>query len=191
MQNPDSKLANGLMLVGERLIASGINSPLRNRYSTRIFLQALPRPLLALPNWLKRTSFANTTGLAVALLAIHRGAKRRYIIAVLVALRPVNTACMAEQNHASERGAVIRMLRVGRGSQLHTRQRNLDAGKDIVRPSMSSASSSLLKSESPISGSFKVQRFVGGHGGGGCGISVHHRHKKSSCVWGSVRRLPC
>ena len=40
------------MLVGERLIASGINSPLRSRYSTRMFLQALPRPLLALPNWL-------------------------------------------------------------------------------------------------------------------------------------------
>ena len=29
-----------------------INSPLRSRYSTRMFLQALPRPLLALPNWL-------------------------------------------------------------------------------------------------------------------------------------------
>ena len=42
----------GLMLVGERLIASGINSPLRSRYSTLIFLQALPRPLPALPNWL-------------------------------------------------------------------------------------------------------------------------------------------
>ena len=42
----------GLMLVGERLIASGINSPLRSKYSTRIFLQALPRPLAALPNWL-------------------------------------------------------------------------------------------------------------------------------------------
>ena len=34
------------------------------------------------------------------------------------------------------------------------------------------------------------ERLVGGHGGGGCGVSVHHRHKKSSCVWGSVRRLP-
>lgn len=135
----------------------------------------------------------NTTGLAVALLAIHRGAKRRYIIAVLVALRPVNTACMAEQNHASERGAVIRMLRVAVGNLKlqHAASGNLDAGKRH-RQAVHVLSEFLI-AEIGIAhfGQFKVQRFVGGHGGGGCGISVHHRHKKSSCVWGSVRRLPC
>ena len=27
-------------------------------------------------------------------------------------------------------------------------------------------------------GQHKIQRFVGGHGGGSCGVSIHHRHKK-------------
>ena len=128
----------------------------------------------------QRASLANTTGLTVALLAIHRGAKRRHIIAVFIALRPVGTACVVEQNHAGESGAVIRVLRVaGRQFKLqHAACGNLDAGKGHRKavPILGK----FLAAEIGIAhfGQHKIQRFVGGHGGGGCGVSIHHRHKK-------------
>ena len=117
---------------------------------------------------------------ALALLAIHRGAERRHIIAVFIALRPVGTACVVEQNHAGERGAVIRVLRVaGRQFKLqHAACGNLDAGKGHRKavPILGK----FLAAEIGIAhfGQHKIQRFVGGHGGGGCGVSIHHRHKK-------------
>ena len=79
----------------------------------------------------QRTSLADTTGLTVALLAVHRRTKRRYIIAVLITLRPVGAACVIEQNHTGESGAVIRVLRVAGGQfkLQHTACGNLDAGK--------------------------------------------------------------
>ena len=132
----------------------------------------------------QRTSLANTTGLTVALFAVYRGAERRHIIAVFIVLRPVGTACVVEQNHAGESGAIIRVLRVtGRQFKLqHAACGNLDAGKGHRKavPILGK----FLTAEIGIAhfGQHKIQRFVGGHSSGGCGISVHHRHKKSSCV---------
>ena len=52
----------------------------------------------------QRTGRTGATGFTVALFAVHRGAERRHIIAVFIALRPVGTACVVEQNHAGEWG---------------------------------------------------------------------------------------
>ena len=130
----------------------------------------------------QRTGFADTTGFTVALFAVYRGAERRYIVAVLIALRPVGAACVIEQNHAGESGAVIWVLRVAGGQfkLQHAACGNLDAGKGHRKavPILGK----FLTAEIGIAhfGQHKIQRFVGGHGGGGCGVSVHHRHKKSS-----------
>lgn len=128
----------------------------------------------------QRTGRTGATGFTVALFAVHRGAKRRYIVVVLVTLRPVGAACMVVQNHAGESGAVIRVLRVaGRQFKLqHAACGNLDAGKGHRKavPILGK----FLAAEIGIAhfGQHKIQRFVGGHGGGGCGVSIHHRHRK-------------
>ena len=85
-----------------------------------------------------------------------------------------------KQNHAGESGAVIRVLRVaGRQFKLqHAACGNLDAGKGHRKavPILGK----FLAAEIGIAhfGQHKIQRFVGGHGGGGCGVSIHHRHRK-------------
>ena len=91
---------------------------------------------------------------------------------------------MVVQDHAGECGAVIRVLRitVGNLELQHTAGGNLDAGKGHGEPVR--IFSKFLATEIGIAhfGQHKVQRLVGGHGGSGCGVSVHHRHKRSSCV---------
>ena len=84
------------------------------------------------------------------------------------------------------------MLRVTVGNLKlqHTARRNLDAGKghgQTVR-----ILGKFLATEIGIAhfGQLKIQRFVGGHGGGGCGVSVHHRHKNPPVCWGSIKQLP-
>ena len=138
------------------------------------------------------TGGASATGFSIALFAIHRRTKRRYIVIVLVTLRPVGAACMVVQNHPGECGTVIRMLRIAVGNLelQHTAGGNLDAGERHCQAVHVLGQFFVAELSLSNFGQLKVQRFVGGHGSGSGGVSVHHRHKKSSCVWGSVRRLP-
>ena len=99
---------------------------------------------------------------------------------------------MVVQNHPGECGTVIRMLRVAVGNLKlqHAASGNLDAGKRHRQAVHVLSEFIIAEIRIAHFGQLKVQRFVGGHGSGSGGVSVHHRHKKSSCVWGSVRRLP-
>ena len=142
----------------------------------------------------QRTGRTGATGFTVALFAVHRGAKRRYIVVVLITLRPVGAACMVVQNHPGECGTVIWMLRIAVGNLelQHSACGNLDAGKRHCQAVPILGKFFVAELSLSNFGQHKVQRLVGGHGGGGCDISVHHRHNKSSCVYGqhqAVARL--
>ena len=87
---------------------------------------------------------------------------------------------MVEQNHACECGAVIRVLRVSGGQfkLQHAACGNLDAGKGHRKAVHVLGKFFVAELGLSHFGQLKVQRLVGGHGGSGCGVSVHHRHKK-------------
>ena len=93
---------------------------------------------------------------------------------------------MVVQNHPGECGTVIRMLRIAVGNLelQHSACGNLDAGKRHCQAVHVLGKFFVAELSLSNFGQFKIQRLVGGHGGGGCGVSVHHRHKKFSYVCG-------
>ena len=87
---------------------------------------------------------------------------------------------MVVQNHPVECGTVIRMLRIAVGNLelQHSASGNLDAGKRHCQAVHVLGKFFVAELSLSNFGQFKIQRLVGGHSGGGCGVSIHHRHKE-------------
>ena len=84
------------------------------------------------------------------------------------------------------------MLRIAVGNLelQHSASGNLDAGKRHCQAVHVLGKFFVAELGLSHFGQLKVQRLVGGHGGSGCGVSVHHRHKNPPMYVGSVKRLP-